>query len=74
MPSFDYIIGNGRKEVTIEYKVTHGDIDNILVLASFEEGPEDISEYLSTYEMNLIEYKCNSHMHESKICMREDAI
>ena len=71
MPSFETIIGSGRREVTVEYSVTNGKLDidkEILVLASFEEGPEDISEYLSTYEINLLEWKCKQHFGEHTTC------
>jgi hypothetical protein len=66
--SFDYIIGNGLKDVTIEYEIKDGAFKQLYVLMNTEFGPIDILEYLSTYEVDLVKWKCKQDVGEQTIC------
>ena len=74
MLRFEAVIGAGRKTVTVEFDVDdYGQFKYFYVVASFNDGPQDIAGYLSTYEIDFLQFQCQT-MYREKAVNRHEAI
>ena len=68
MQMFDAIIGSGRLPVSVEYDIdSYGQFKHFFVVIGTDEGPIDIKGYLSTYEIDLLQFQCQMHHREQGI-------
>ena len=67
MFSFQRFIGCKRLPVTIEYSVVDGLFAKFFVLIYEPDGPINISGYLSTAEIDLLQYEAQMHYRDLKM-------
>lgn len=72
---FDAVIGTGRKTVSIEFEIDNfGQFTYFYVVAGFNTSPEDISGYLSSYEIDFLQFQCQMKHREKNIHKNESVI
>lgn len=75
MQAFNAVIGAGRKTVTVEFDIdSYGQFKTFYVVAGFNDGPQDIKDYLSTYEIDFLQYQCQMRQRELAVNTHETVI
>lgn len=75
MQAFNAVIGAGRKTVTVEFDIDYyGQFKTFYVVAGFNDGPQDIKEYLSTYEIDFLQFQCQMRHREQAVNKHETVI
>ena len=64
---FETTTGCKRLPITIEYSVVNGLFTKFFVLIYEPEGPINISGYLSTTEIDLLQYEAQMHYRDLKM-------
>ena len=58
MERFNINIGFRSKEVSVEYEIDDGSFKSFFVVAYFQDGPEDITGYLSNGVIDYLQELC----------------